>query len=164
MTGLDLALDAVDAVDRRPQWILIAGPNGAGKSTTAMALAGDRHQVRRIVNPDVIAGGLSGAPELSAVEACRIALRTQERYIAERLDFALETTLSGRRWDKVLDRLDNAHYLTTLYYTLARHPGSCRGARSHPRDEGRALGRRRRSQATLWGRPCELVGRGLAAR
>lgn len=116
MTGLDLALDAMEAVDRRPQCILIAGPNGAGKSTTAMALAGDRHRVRRIMNPDVIAGGLSGTPELSAVEACRIALRTQERYIAERLDFALETTLSGRRWDKVFNRLDNAHYLTTLYY------------------------------------------------
>jgi predicted ABC-type ATPase len=81
-----------------------------------MALAGDRHRVRRIVNADVIAGGLSGTPELSAVEAGRIALRAQERYIAERLDFALETTLSGRRWDKVLNRLDNARYQTTLYY------------------------------------------------
>lgn len=81
-----------------------------------MALAGDRHRVRRIVNPDVIAGGLSGTPELSAVEAGKIALQTQERYIAGQLDFALETTLSGRRWDRLLNRLDDAHCQTTLYY------------------------------------------------
>lgn len=116
MTGLDMALDVESAAERRPQCIIIAGPNGAGKTTTAMALAGGRHKVRRIVNPDVIAGGLSGAPELSAVEAGRIALQAQERYIAEQLDFALETTLSGRRWDRLLDRLDDARFQTTVYY------------------------------------------------
>ena len=116
MTGSDLALDAIEAAERRPQCIIIAGPNGAGKTTTAMALAGDRHRVRRIVNPDVIAGGLSGTPELSAVEAGKIALRAQERYVGERLDFALETTLSGRRWDRLLQRLDDARFQTTLYY------------------------------------------------
>lgn len=116
MSGLDVALETVDAAQRRPQCIIIAGPNGAGKTTTAAALAGDRHGVRRIVNPDVIAGGLSGAPELSAVDAGKIALRTQDRYIEERLDFAMETTLSGRRWDKLLSRLEAARYHTALYF------------------------------------------------
>ena len=60
----------------------------AGKTTTALGLASEWHKVPRIVNPDEIAGGLSGAPELGALEAGKLALKAQARYMAHRQDVA----------------------------------------------------------------------------
>jgi len=125
MTGMDTALNMAEAAAGRPQCIIVAGPNGAGKTTTALGLAGEWHGVARIVNPDEIAGGLSGAPELGALEAGKLAVKAQERYIAQRQDFAMETTLSGRRWPKVLAALDAADYQVTMYYLWVADPAAC---------------------------------------
>jgi hypothetical protein len=88
MTGMDTALSMAPAASGRPQCIIVAGPNGAGKTTTALGLASEWHKVPRIVNPDEIAGGLSGAPELGALEAGKLALKAQARYMAHRQDVA----------------------------------------------------------------------------
>jgi predicted ABC-type ATPase len=125
MTGMDTALSMAQAASGRPQCIIVAGPNGAGKTTTALGLASEWHKVPRIVNPDEIAGGLSGAPELGALEAGKLALKAQARYMAHRQDFAMETTLSGRRWPKFLDALDAADYQVTLYYLWVADPAAC---------------------------------------
>ena len=125
MTWVGAALNMAEAAARRPHCIIIAGPNGSGKSTTALGLASEWHRVARIVNPDEIASGLSGAPELGALEAGKLALRAQARYIAQRQDFAMETTLSGRRWAKVLAELDAADYRVTMYYLWVADPAAC---------------------------------------
>jgi predicted ABC-type ATPase len=125
MNGMDTALGETDAALGRPHCIIVAGPNGSGKTTTALGLASEWHNVPRIVNPDEIAGGLSGAPELGAVEAGKLALRAQERYIVQRHDFAMETTLSGRRWPKFLAALEAADYQVTMYYLWVADPAVC---------------------------------------
>ena len=125
MTGMATALGMAEAASERPHCIIVAGPNGAGKTTTALGLASGWHQVHRIVNPDEIAGGLSGAPELGALEAGKLALTAQARYIAQRQDFAMETTLAGLRWPKFLAALDTADYQVTMYYLWVADPAAC---------------------------------------
>ena len=125
MTRVDA--DSTQAGDgqRPPQCVIVAGPNGAGKTTTAAALASEWLGVHRIANADEIAEGLSGAPELGALEAGKLALRAQARYIEQRQDFALETTLSGRRWIRLLDALETAGYWVTLHFFWVSDPMIC---------------------------------------
>ncbi len=125
MTGMETARPSTNAAIERPQCIMIAGPNGAGKTTSSRALAGQGHGVWRIVDADEIAGGLSGEPQLGALAAGKLALAAQARYIDQRLDFAMETTLSGRRWPRLLDALDRANYHVTLYYLWISDPALC---------------------------------------
>lgn len=108
-----------------PRCIIVAGPNGSGKTTSSKALVTERHGVERIINPDAIAVGLAGAAELGALPAGKLALEAQRRYIGEQVDFALETTLSGRRWPLLLDALDRAHYRVTVYFLWLPDPLLC---------------------------------------
>jgi predicted ABC-type ATPase len=86
---------------------VLAGTNGAGKSSLmgAMLL---QHGVEYF-NPDYAAQRiLSANPGISQAEANSAAWhegkRLLERAIAERLDFAIETTLGGRTIAKLLDK------------------------------------------------------------
>ena len=100
-----------------PRCIILAGPNGAGKSTIARAVVLELHGIRRFINVDTIAAGLSAfAPELVDHRAARIALDTMTAAVARREDFAVETTLSGRRWPRVITTLSAAGYDTLLYF------------------------------------------------
>ena len=83
---------------RRPKCVLVAGPNGAGKTTFAADFLEKEIGVVRFVNADLIASGLSPLrPGLVAIEAARLFLSEIDRLAKERLDFAFESTLSGRR-------------------------------------------------------------------
>ena len=83
---------------RRPKCVLVAGPNGAGKTTFAADFLEKEVGVVRFVNADLIASGLSPLrPGLAAIEAARLFLSEIDRLAKERLDFAFESTLSGRR-------------------------------------------------------------------
>jgi predicted ABC-type ATPase len=100
-----------------PRCVVIAGPNGAGKSTVAPDLVRDLHRIGRYVNADVIASGLAGfSPEIADRRAGRITLQIIDSYIDARADFAFETTLSGRRWPRLLHTLESARYFTSLIY------------------------------------------------
>ena len=80
-----------------PQCVVLAGPNGAGKSTAAPFLLSDAMRLTRFLNADTIARGLSAyEPDDAATRAGRILLDTMDDYAAAGLDFATETTLSGR--------------------------------------------------------------------
>jgi predicted ABC-type ATPase len=69
------------------------------------------------VNADVIASGLAGfSPQIADRRAGRLALETIDSYVDARTDFAFETTLSGRRWPRLLERLEAARYFTSLIY------------------------------------------------
>lgn len=84
---------------RRPRIYVLAGTNGAGKSSVAGATL--RRAGSDYCNPDeATARILATNPEM-ATTAANSAARHQgrrllERAIAERLDFAFETTLGGR--------------------------------------------------------------------
>ena len=96
-------------------WI-IAGPNGAGKSTFALEylpLLG----CRNFVNADLIAAGLSPlAPERELITASRLLLSEIENYVAARENFAFETTLSGRTYLRLIERLKHEGWQVELMY------------------------------------------------
>lgn len=97
-------------------WI-IAGPNGAGKTTFALEYLPLVAQCSRFVNADLIAAGLSPlAPERELLAASRLFLGEIETCIAEREDFAFETTLAGRSYLKLVRRLRAEGWQVELIY------------------------------------------------
>lgn len=97
-------------------WI-IAGPNGAGKTTFALEYLPQVAQCSRFVNADLIAAGLSPlAPERELLAASRLFLREIESCIAQREDFAFETTLAGRSYLKLVRRLQAQDWRVALIY------------------------------------------------
>ena len=97
-------------------WI-IAGPNGAGKTTFALEYLPSVVNCFHYINADLIAAGLSPlAPERELIAASRIFLHEIETCIEKRKDFALETTLAGRSYLKLIDRLHHTGWRIELIY------------------------------------------------
>lgn len=95
---------------------IIAGPNGAGKTTFALKYL-PLAQCRHFVNADLIAAGLSPlAPEQQSVAASRLFLRQIEQHIHADRDFAFETTLSGRTYLRLIQRLRSQGWRVELVY------------------------------------------------
>jgi predicted ABC-type ATPase len=100
-----------------PQVHIIAGPNGAGKTTFARAYLPLYAGCVQFVNADLIASGLSPfAPETAAVTAGRLVLAQIRRLASQRVDFAFETTLSGRGYGPMLQRLKGQGFSICLYF------------------------------------------------
>jgi predicted ABC-type ATPase len=69
------------------------------------------------VNADLIAAGLSPlAPEQQHRAAARLFLQQIEMYVAERRDFAFETTLAGRGYLRLVSRLKEEGWRVELIY------------------------------------------------
>jgi predicted ABC-type ATPase len=108
---------------RRPRCIVIAGPNGAGKTTFAREYLPGVARVVHFVNADLIAGGLSPLkPELATIAAARMVLREIDRLAAERVDFAFETTLSGRTYLRQMEAWKRAGYRIEIVYLRLSSP------------------------------------------
>ena len=116
MPEFEPSAQALRRSQQPPRCIIVAGPNGAGKTTASRALVTVGHGILRIINPDTIAAGLADQSERGAVSAGKLALDLQTTLIDECADFSIETTLSGRRWSRFLDRLDDAGYMAIVYY------------------------------------------------
>ncbi len=102
---------------RRPRCVVIAGPNGAGKTTFAREYLPGIAKVIHFVNADLIAGGLSPLqPELAAIAAARMVLRELDRLASERVDFAFETTLSGRTYVRRIEAWKRAGYRIEIVF------------------------------------------------
>jgi len=97
-------------------WI-IAGPNGAGKTTFALEYLPQIASRVRFINADLIAAGLSPlAPERELLAASRIFRREIEERITTREDFAFETTLAGRTYLRLVQRLRADGWRVDLIY------------------------------------------------
>ena len=97
-------------------WI-IAGPNGAGKTTFALEYLPTVAHCKRFINADLIAAGLSPlAPEQQLMAASRLFLREIDACIKARQDFAFETTLAGRTYLKLVQRLRGEGWRIELIY------------------------------------------------
>jgi predicted ABC-type ATPase len=82
------------------------GPNSAGKTTFALRFLKTLGGCKRFINADLIAAGLSPlAPERELAHASRLFLKEIEHAISARDDFAFETTLSGRSYLKLINRM-----------------------------------------------------------
>lgn len=97
-------------------WI-IAGPNGSGKTTFALDYLPSVVGCTNFINADLIAAGLSPlAPERELMAASRIFLQEIEEHISAGEDFAFETTLAGRSYLRLIDRLRNNGWRVELVY------------------------------------------------
>jgi predicted ABC-type ATPase len=97
-------------------WI-IAGPNGAGKTTFALEYLPKVVSCTNFINADLIAAGLSPlAPERELIAASRIFLGEIEEHIASREDFAFETTLAGRTYLRLIERMQKDGWQVELIY------------------------------------------------
>jgi predicted ABC-type ATPase len=107
----------VTKTKRRPRCILIAGPNGAGKTTFARRYLPENAGVVHFVNADLIASGLSPLkPEIAAIAAARMVLGELDRLVADRAEFAFETTLSGLTYVRRLKSWKRAGYRIDIVY------------------------------------------------
>ena len=96
---------------------IIAGPNGAGKTTFALEYLPKVAGYTRFINADLIAAGLSPlAPERELLAASRLFLREIEERIEAREDFAFETTLAGRTYLRLVERLQRDGWRVELIY------------------------------------------------
>jgi predicted ABC-type ATPase len=98
----------------KPQLLIVAGPNGAGKSTL-----GDRHLFGRlpVVNSDNIEREHSG---IGRIQAGKLAIRSQNKHLADGESFAWETTLSGNRELPFMRKAKAAGYKINLVFVGVR--------------------------------------------
>jgi predicted ABC-type ATPase len=101
----------------QPVCRIIAGPNGAGKTTFALTYLPELPHCQDFVNADLIAAGLSPlAPEQHLLAASRLFLAQIEQYIQARRNFAFETTLAGRGYLRLIQRLRQDGWWVELLY------------------------------------------------
>lgn len=102
---------------------IIAGPNGAGKTTFATEFLPNEADSLTFVNADMIASGLNPfQPERAAVQAGRLMLRLVESYVKRGETFAIETTLSGRSYARLIPTWQAQGYVVQLYFLRLPSP------------------------------------------
>lgn len=102
---------------------IIAGPNGAGKTTFATEFLPLYANCRNFINPDLLARAYSPFdPDAGMLRAGRTVLERIAEFTKVRIDFAFETTLSGRSYVPLLRRVKNASFRLHLFYLWIPSP------------------------------------------
>ncbi len=97
--------------------IIIAGPNGAGKTTFAMEFLPNEAETLTFINADLIAAGLNPLqPESEAMQAGRLMLRMIDERVRRGDSFALETTLSGKGYARMIPKWQEQGYRVALFF------------------------------------------------
>lgn len=113
----------------KPKLYVIAGPNGSGKTTFAEKFLPDYADCFEFINADMIAKGLSPfLPSKVSIKAGKILLDQIDDCFRRKVNFAFETTLSGRSYLNLFRRLKTHGYelhmfflwLPTVQLSLAR--------------------------------------------
>lgn len=100
-----------------PNLYIIAGCNGAGKTTASYNVLPNKLDCKEFVNADEIARGLSPfQPEKVAIQAGRIMLKRIDELLALKEDFAIETTLSTRSYQQLIQEAQSVGYEVTLLF------------------------------------------------
>jgi predicted ABC-type ATPase len=96
---------------------IIAGPNGVGKTTFARKFLPKYANCKNFVNADLIAQGISPfSPEAAAIRAGRLMLTEIEFFSKRQVSFGFETTLSGRSYLGLVQRLKRRGYKVHLFF------------------------------------------------
>lgn len=96
---------------------IIAGPNGSGKTTFARKFLPDYAKCPNFVNADLIAQGLSPfSPRAAAIKAGRLVLEQIHNLADKNVDFAFETTLSGKSYVSFLNELKEKSYSINIFF------------------------------------------------
>jgi predicted ABC-type ATPase len=102
---------------KSPNLYIIAGPNGAGKTTFAREFLPHYADCYEFINADLIAGGLSPfIPERAAIQAGKLMLEQIHSLSKRGVDFAFETTLSGKTYAHLLRELKKCGYVIHLFF------------------------------------------------
>ena len=107
---------------------IIAGPNGSGKTTFAKMFLPDYVKCHNFVNADLIAQGLAPfAPRNAAIKAGKLVLQQIHEFAASNVDFAFETTMSGKSYVSLLKKLKAKRYILHLFFLWIPSPeyGEC---------------------------------------
>jgi len=96
---------------------IIAGPNGVGKTTFARKFLPKYANCRNFINADLIAQGIAPfSPEAATIRAGRLMLSEIRRFAQRRVSFGFETTLSGRSYLRLIQRLRATGYKVHLFF------------------------------------------------
>jgi len=96
---------------------IIAGPNGSGKTTFTKKFLPDYARCPNFVNADLITKGLSPfSARISAIRAGRIVLEQLRYYANRNMDFAFETTLSGKTYINFIKELRGKGYNFHIFF------------------------------------------------
>lgn len=96
---------------------IIAGPNGVGKTTFARKFLPKYANCTNFVNADLIAQGMSPfSPEAAAIRAGRLVISEIRFFSQRKVSFAFETTLSGRSYLQLIQRLKTRGYRVHMFF------------------------------------------------
>jgi len=102
---------------------IIAGPNGSGKTTFASKFLPDYVKCPNFINADLIAGGLSPfSPRNASIKAGRLVLAQIHEFAKLGIDFAFESTLSGKSYVNLFKDLNRKSYRLHLFFLWIPDP------------------------------------------
>ncbi len=103
-----------------PNLYIISGCNGAGKTTASYTILPEMLNCKEFVNADEIAKGLSPfQPETVSFLAGRIMLERITELLEQKVDFAIETTLTTLSYQKTIELAkQKGYYVTLLFFWL----------------------------------------------
>ncbi len=103
--------------------LIIAGANGAGKTTFATEFLPNEADCPTFINADLIAAGLNPfRPQLAGLRAGRLMLGMIEEHVRKGEGFALETTLSGQCYARLLPLWRERGYRAKLFFLRLQGP------------------------------------------
>jgi predicted ABC-type ATPase len=106
----------------QPQFVIVAGVNGAGKSTLT-SLRPDDLSMGPVLDPDAVARMLNPANYAgSAIEAAKQVLADANQCLEQARSFAVETTLSGHTYLRMLQLAKDRGFATHLLYVGLNSP------------------------------------------
>lgn len=103
--------------------IIIAGPNGSGKTTFVTEYL--RDATVAYISADAIAAELVSTPEdmdKVKIQAGRLFFQEMHRLIEAEQDFAVEVTLAGKGFERIISRLKRAGYTVTIVFIFLKSP------------------------------------------
>lgn len=96
---------------------IVAGPNGSGKTTFAIEFLPQYASCKHFINADLIASGLSPfSPGAAAITAGKLVLEQIHQLSRKGVDFAFETTLSGKLYVNLFKSLKKKGYRIHLFF------------------------------------------------
>lgn len=100
-----------------PNLYVIAGPNGAGKTTFAKEFLPQYAHCTNFINADLIALGLAPfTPAKVQIKAGKILLEQISECVEKKVDFAFESTLSGKAYVSLFKLAKAQGYNITIFY------------------------------------------------
>ncbi|MEI9921794.1 MAG: zeta toxin family protein [Bacteroidota bacterium] len=103
-----------------PNLYVLAGCNGSGKTTIARALLPNYFNCNEFVNADVMAAEMSPGNVASvAIAAGKMTLELINKLLDGHVSFAIETTLSGRIHQRIIQKAQqNGYYVVLIGWYL----------------------------------------------